>query len=303
MGFFDRLKEGLNKTRKSISDRMDQLLSAFVRIDEDLFEELEELLVTSDIGIETVSKIISDIKEKIKLRRITDPSQIKNLLQEEITEILSDCSGGLKLNTVPSVLVIIGVNGAGKTTSIGKITSNLRQKGKKVIIAAADTFRAAAIEQLEVWAQRAGVEVIKQQQGADAASVVYDAIQATRARKADVLICDTAGRLHNKKNLMEELSKILRIVKRELPESDCEVLLVIDAATGQNGVNQAKEFTQAANVTGIVLTKLDGTAKGGIVVSIKTQLGIPVKFIGVGEKIDDLQEFDASEFSKALFER
>jgi len=303
LGFFDRLKEGLNKTRKSISDRMDQLLSAFVRIDEDLFEELEELLVTSDIGIETVSKIISDIKEKIKLRRITDPSQIKNLLQEEITEILSDCSGGLKLNTVPSVLVIIGVNGAGKTTSIGKITSNLRQKGKKVIIAAADTFRAAAIEQLEVWAQRAGVEVIKQQQGADAASVVYDAIQATRARKADVLICDTAGRLHNKKNLMEELSKILRIVKRELPESDCEVLLVIDAATGQNGVNQAKEFTQAANVTGIVLTKLDGTAKGGIVVSIKTQLGIPVKFIGVGEKIDDLQEFDASEFSKALFER
>ena len=302
MGFFDRLKEGLNKTRKSISDRMDQLLSAFVKIDEELFEELEEILITSDIGMETVSKIISDIKEKIKLRRITDPSQIKKLLQEEITEILSDASGGLKLDTVPSVIIIVGVNGTGKTTSIGKITANLRQRGKKVIIAAADTFRAAAIEQLEVWAKRAETEVVKQQQGSDAASVVFDAIQAARARKADVLICDTAGRLHNKKNLMEELKKIFRIVKRELPEADCEVLLVIDAATGQNGVNQAKEFTQAANVTGIVLTKLDGTAKGGIVVSIKTELGIPVKFIGIGEKIDDLQEFDASEFSKALFE-
>lgn len=303
LGFFDKLKEGLNKTRKSISDRMDQVLSVFVKIDEELFEELEEILITSDIGMDTVTKIISNIKEKIKLRRITNPYEIKGLLQEEITEILSDASGGLKLGTVPSVIVVVGVNGTGKTTSIGKITANLRQKGKKVIIAAADTFRAAAIEQLEVWAQRAGAEVVKQQQGADAASVVFDAIQAAKSRKADVLICDTAGRLHNKKNLMEELSKVLRIVKRELPESDCEVLLVIDAATGQNGVNQAKEFTQASNVTGIILTKLDGTAKGGIIVSIKNELGIPVKFIGVGEKIDDLQEFNASEFSKALFEQ
>ncbi|MGE5473719.1 MAG: signal recognition particle-docking protein FtsY [Ignavibacteriales bacterium] len=303
MGFFDRLKEGLNKTRKSISDRMDQMLSVFVKIDEELFEEIEEILITSDIGMETVSKIISDIKEKIKLRRITNPTEIKNLLQEEITEILSDASEGLKLNTVPSVIVIVGVNGTGKTTSIGKITANLRQKGKKVIIAAADTFRAAAIEQIEVWAQRAGAEVVKQQQGADAASVVFDAIQAAKSRKADVLICDTAGRLHNKKNLMEELSKILRIIKRELPDSDCEVLLVIDAATGQNGVSQAKEFTHASNVTGIVLTKLDGTAKGGIIVSIKNELGIPVKFIGIGEKIDDLQEFNPSDFSKALFEQ
>ncbi|MGE5329578.1 MAG: signal recognition particle-docking protein FtsY [Deltaproteobacteria bacterium] len=302
MGFFDKLKEGLNKTRKSISDRVDHLLAAFVKIDEDLFEELEEILVTSDIGMDTVTKIITDIKEKIKLRRITDPSQIKNLLQEEITEIIRDDSAGLKLGTTPSVLIVIGVNGTGKTTSIGKITANLRQKGKKVIIAAADTFRAAAIEQLEVWAQRAGAEVIKQQQGSDSASVVFDAIQAARARKVDVLICDTAGRLHNKKNLMEELSKIQRVIKRELPESDCEVLLVIDAATGQNGISQAKEFTRAANVTGIILTKLDGTAKGGVVVSIKAELGIPVKFIGVGEKIDDLQEFNAAEFSKALFE-
>lgn len=303
MGFFDRLKQGLDKTRKSFAGRMDQLLSAFVKIDEDLFEEMEEILVTSDIGMETVSKIIAGLKDKIKLRRITDPLQIKNLLQEEITELLKDASGGLKQNTVPSVIVIVGVNGTGKTTSIGKIAANLRQKGKKVIIAAADTFRAAAIEQLEVWADRAGAEVVKQQQGSDAASVVFDAIQAAKSRKADVLICDTAGRLHNKKNLMEELSKILRIIKRELPASDCEVLLVIDAATGQNGVSQAKEFAEAANVTGIILTKLDGTAKGGIVVSIKTELGIPVKFICVGEKVDDMQEFNATEFSKALFEQ
>jgi len=303
LGFFDRLKQGLDKTRKSFAGRMDQLLSAFVKIDEDLFEEMEEILVTSDIGMETVSKIIAGLKDKIKLRRITDPLQIKNLLQEEITELLKDASGGLKQNTVPSVIVIVGVNGTGKTTSIGKIAANLRQKGKKVIIAAADTFRAAAIEQLEVWADRAGAEVVKQQQGSDAASVVFDAIQAAKSRKADVLICDTAGRLHNKKNLMEELSKILRIIKRELPASDCEVLLVIDAATGQNGVSQAKEFAEAANVTGIILTKLDGTAKGGIVVSIKTELGIPVKFICVGEKVDDMQEFNATEFSKALFEQ
>lgn len=302
MSFFDKLKQGLDKTRKSITDRVDQLLSAFVKIDEDLFEELEEILITSDIGMESVSKIISDLREKIKQRRITDPHQIKILLQEEVTDLLSDSSGELKIGTIPSVIIVVGVNGTGKTTSIGKISAKLKAKGKRVVIAAADTFRAAAVEQLEIWAQRTGTEVIKQQQGSDPASVVFDAIQAAKSRKADILICDTAGRLHNKKNLMEELKKIHRIVKRELPESDCEVLLVIDAATGQNGLNQVKEFTEAANVTGIILTKLDGTAKGGIIVSIKAELGIPVKFVGVGEKIDDLQEFNASEFSKALFE-
>ncbi len=303
MGFFERLKEGLNKTRKSITDRVDQVLAAFVKIDEELFEELEEILITADMGIDTTNRIISGLKEKIKLRRITDASQIKDLLQEEITQIFSETEHGLKLNTIPSVLMVIGVNGVGKTTSIGKIASNLTKKGKKVVIAAADTFRAAASEQLEVWANRAGADIIKHQEGADPAAVVYDAIQAARSRNAHIVICDTAGRLHTKKNLMEELKKIYRVVNRELPDADKEVLLVLDATTGQNAVSQAKLFMEAADVTGIVLTKLDGTAKGGIVVSIKSELNIPVKFIGVGEKIEDLQDFDADEFARALFEK
>lgn len=303
MGFFGKLKEGLNKTRKSITDRVDQVLSAFVKIDEELFEELEEILITSDLGVETTTKIIDALREKVKNRRTTEPSQIREILQEEIIGILKDSDTEIVVNTKPSVIVVIGVNGVGKTTSIGKIAHNMAQKGKKVIIAAADTFRAAAIEQLEIWASRAGADIIKHQANSDAAAVVFDAIQATKARKADVLICDTAGRLHNKKNLMEELKKIYRVIKREIPDADCEVLLVIDATTGQNGVSQAKLFAEIAEVTGIVLTKLDGTAKGGIVVSIKSELGIPVKLVGVGEKIDDLQEFIPSDFARALFEK
>ena len=303
LGFFEKLKEGLNKTRKSISDRIDQVLATFVKVDEELFEELEEILITADMGIETTDRIISGLREKVKLRRITEASEVKELLQEEISSIFSGSDQGLKLDTKPSVIIVIGVNGVGKTTSIGKIAANLTQKGKKVIIAAGDTFRAAAIEQLEIWGNRSGSEVIRHKEGADAAAVVYDAIQATKSRNADILICDTAGRLHTKKNLMEELKKIYRIIKRELPESDCEVLLVLDATTGQNAVNQAKIFTEAAEVTGIVLTKLDGTAKGGIVVSINYELSIPVKFVGVGESIKDLQEFNAEDFARALFEK
>ena len=303
MGFFDKLKEGLNKTRKSITERIDQVLATFVKVDEELFEQLEEILITADMGVETTDRIITGLREKVKLRRITEASAVKGLLQEEISSIFLDSDQGLKLDTKPSVIIVIGVNGVGKTTSIGKIAANLTRKGNKVIIAAGDTFRAAAIEQLEIWSNRSGSEVIKHKEGSDAAAVVYDAIQATKSRNADVLICDTAGRLHTKKNLMEELKKIYRIIKRELPESDCEVLLVLDATTGQNAVNQAKIFTEAADVTGIVLTKLDGTAKGGIVVSIKSELSIPVKFVGVGESIEDLQEFNADDFARALFEK
>lgn len=302
MGIFEKLKQGLVKTRKSITDRIDQVLSTFVKIDEDLFEELEEVLITADMGIETTSRIISGLREKVKQKRITHPSEIKALLQEEVAQIFSEDNNALKLNTSPAVIMLIGVNGVGKTTSIGKIAANLRSKGKKVIIAAADTFRAAAIDQLEVWGKRSGAEVIRNQEGSDPASVVYDAIQAVKSRNADILICDTAGRLHTKKNLMEELKKIYRIINRELPNADCEVLMVLDATTGQNAVNQAKLFSEAADVTGIILTKLDGTAKGGIVVAIKSELNIPVKFVGVGESIEDLQEFNPQEFSKALFE-
>jgi fused signal recognition particle receptor len=277
------------------------VLVSFGKIDEELFEELEEVLIAADIGIETTLKIISDIKLKVKENKIIDPLKVKDLLKEEIKEILNKNHSELKINTSPSVIIVIGVNGVGKTTSIGKIANLVKQGGKKVLLAAGDTFRAAAIDQLEIWSERVGVDIISHSEGADPAAVIFDAIQAAKARKADVLICDTAGRLHTKKNLMEELKKISRILDRELPGSDRETLLVLDATTGQNAVSQAKIFSESADLTGIVLTKLDGTAKGGIIIAIKSELNIPVKLIGVGEKMEDLQKFDAGEFVEALF--
>jgi fused signal recognition particle receptor len=301
MGFFDRLKEGLQKTRKGITEKVDQVLVSFGKIDDDLFDELEEILIMSDVGIGTTGKIISEIKNKVKSNRITDPMKIKELLKNELVEILQDDNSRLNLKTSPSIILVIGVNGVGKTTSIGKISYLLKSKGKKVLLAAGDTFRAAAIDQLEVWSERAGIDIIKHDEGADPAAVVYDAIQAAKARKSDVLICDTAGRLHTKKNLMEELKKILRIVEKELPGASRETLLVLDATTGQNAVSQAKTFGESIDISGIVLTKLDGTAKGGIIVAIKSELDIPVKLIGVGEGLNDLQDFDARDFVEALF--
>ncbi len=301
MGFFDKLKEGLTKTRKSITEKIDQVLVSFGKVDEELFDELEEILITSDLGIETTMRIIADLKTKVRERKIIDPMKVKDILKEELQEILSKGGNELKLNTKPAVIIVIGVNGVGKTTSIGKIANLYKQKGKKVLLAAGDTFRAAAIDQLEIWADRVGVEIIAQKEGSDPAAVIYDAIQAAKSRKADLLICDTAGRLHNKKNLMEELKKMSRVLDRELPGSDRETLLVLDATTGQNAVSQAKTFSETADITGIVLTKLDGTAKGGIVVAIKSELDIPVKLIGVGEQMDDLERFDATEFVEALF--
>ena len=301
MGFFDKLKEGLAKTRKGITEKIDQVLVSFGKVDEELFDELEEVLITADLGIDTSVRIIEDTRKKVKERRITDPSQIKALIKESLIEILGEETQKLDIEPSPAIIIVIGVNGVGKTTSIGKIANMLRKQGKKVIVAAADTFRAAAIDQLEVWAKRAGVEIIKQSEGSDPAAVIYDAIQAARSRKADVLICDTAGRLHTKKNLMEELRKVFRIVDREMPGAKRETLLVLDATTGQNAVSQARTFSEIADISGIVLTKLDGTAKGGIVISIKSELGLPVKLIGVGEQMDDLQPFNAKEFVEALF--
>ncbi|HEY8420302.1 MAG TPA: signal recognition particle-docking protein FtsY [Thermoclostridium sp.] len=301
MSFFEKLKNGLKKTRESITQRVDQLLVSLGKIDEELFEELEEILITSDVGVDTTLKIIEDLKQRVKNEKVTDPRQVKELLKEEITNILVSGDAGMKLGTKPSVIVVVGVNGVGKTTSIGKICNMLKMQGKKVLVAAGDTFRAAAIDQLEIWAKRAGVDIIKHTEGSDPSAVIYDAIQAAKARGFDIVVCDTAGRLHTKKNLMEELKKLFRIINRELPDADIETLLVLDATTGQNAVLQAKTFAEATGVTGLVLTKLDGTAKGGIVVSIKSELDIPVKFIGVGEKIDDLQPFDARSFAEALF--
>lgn len=266
-----------------------------------MFEELEEILITSDIGVETSLRIIEELKLKVQKEKITDAIQVKSILKEELVNILGEEKPIMKLDTKPSVIVVLGVNGAGKTTSIGKICHILKQQGKRVMVAAADTFRAAAIDQLEIWAKRAGVDIIKHTEGSDPSAVVYDAIAAAKARDFDIIVCDTAGRLHTKKNLMEELKKIFRIIKRELPDADIETLLVLDATTGQNAVSQAKNFTEASGVTGLVLTKLDGTAKGGVVLSIKAELGIPVKFIGVGEQIDDLQPFNPAEFTDALF--
>ena len=302
MGLFAKIKEGLKKTRENVSTSIDKMLHSFQKIDEELFEELEELLVLGDVGVPTAERICEECRRQVKERKISDPNEIYGLIREITADMMR---GGeeLDLSTSPSVILVIGVNGVGKTTTIGKLAYHLKSEGKRVILAAADTFRAAAIDQLEVWAQRSGCDIVKQSEGSDPASVVFDAISAAKARGADVVICDTAGRLHNKKNLMAELAKINRIIDRELPGAAKEVLLVLDAATGQNAVNQAREFKNAADITGIVLTKLDGTPKGGVVIAIREDLKIPVKFIGVGEQLDDLQPFDADEFARALFEQ
>ena len=300
MGFLAKLREGLAKTKNAIWGRIDAMLKAFVRVDEDLLEELEELLITADVGVTATEEILDRLREEIKEERLKSPDQIKDALKVILADLIGE-AGTLELSTTPSVILIIGVNGAGKTTSIGKISKRLKKAGKKVVVAAADTFRAAAIDQLSVWCDRAGVDIVHQNEGSDPAAVVFDAIQYTKKKGADVLIIDTAGRLHNKKNLMDELAKINRVISRELPDAARENLLVLDATTGQNAILQAKEFSRAAEITGLILNKLDGTAKGGIVLSIRTELGLPVKFIGVGEKIDDMQEFDAKDFVSALF--
>lgn len=301
MGFFNKIKDGLKKTKDSLMKQVEGVINSFTKIDEEFFEELEETLIMCDIGVQTSIKICDKLRAKIKEVGETNPANIKVLLKDIIIEMLSG-SDELNINTKPSVILVIGVNGVGKTTTIGKLASNLKSQGKKVILGAADTFRAAAIDQLEIWSQRAGVDIIKHTEGADPAAVVYDTITAGKARNCDVIICDTAGRLHNKKNLMDELSKISRVIERQAEGCDKEVLLVLDATTGQNGVNQAKQFKEAAGITGIVLTKLDGTAKGGIVIAIKDELNLPVKYIGVGEQIDDLQPFVAEDFVNALFD-
>lgn len=301
MGFFERLKQGLQKTKQSIMGSVEALLRKFVKIDEDFLDELEELLITADVGVETTEEILDTLRERIRDGRIKDQDDVRSALRDIIRELIGEHKP-LDLSTKPAVILVIGVNGVGKTTSIGKISAMLKQQKKHVVVAAADTFRAAATEQLAVWCDRSGVDLIKQGQGADPAAVVFDAINAVKSRGADVLIIDTAGRLHNKKNLMDELAKIHRVIARELPDSVRETLLVLDATTGQNAVSQAKEFKNAADITGLILTKLDGTAKGGIVLSIRRELGIPVKFIGVGEQIDDMRPFDADDFTAALFE-
>jgi fused signal recognition particle receptor len=300
MAFLDKLKAGLKKTKNAIFGQIDNVLKAFVKVDEELLEELEELLITSDIGVNATEEIIERLRAQIKDGRLKEKDQVIGALKEILTDMIGE-GGELELSTTPSIILVIGVNGAGKTTSIGKISNRLIKKGKRVVVAAADTFRAAAIDQLGVWCERSGAEIVKQNEGSDPAAVVYDAISYAKKRKADVLIIDTAGRLHNKTNLMNELAKINRVIDKECPDAARENLLVLDATTGQNAILQAKEFRQAANITGLVLNKLDGTAKGGIVISIKNELNIPVKFIGVGEKIDDMQEFKADEFVEALF--
>ncbi len=301
MGFFDKLKSGLSKTKNAVVSQIDSVLKSFVKVDEDLLDELEEILYCSDMGAETTERVIDELRDRIKDGRLKESAEVRQALKEILRSEIGEAEA-LDLSTVPSVILVIGVNGVGKTTTIGKISAKLVGEGKKVIVAAADTFRAAAIEQLEVWTLRAGAEIVKQQEGSDPAAVVYDACAAARKRGADVLIVDTAGRLHNKKNLMDELAKINRIIGRELPDSARETLLVLDSTTGQNAVNQAREFKNAADITGLVLTKLDGTAKGGAIFSIKGVLDIPVKFIGVGEQIDDMQEFDPDMFVNALLD-
>ena len=302
MGFFDKLKNGLTKTRESIAKQVNNVFSVFVKVDDELFENLEEALIMADIGVETSSYIIEKLRDNVKHKHITDGNLVKEELKSIISEILSTLDTTVNTSTTPSVILVIGVNGVGKTTSIGKIASHYKSMGKKVLLAAADTFRAAAIDQLDIWAQRSGCDIIKHQENSDPAAVVFDACTAAKARGADILICDTAGRLHNKKNLMAELAKINRVIERELPDSARETLLVLDATTGQTAVSQAKLFSEAADITGIILTKLDGTAKGGIVISIAKEQNVPVKFVGVGEGIDDLQEFNSDDFAKAIFE-
>lgn len=300
-GFFKRLVEGLTKTRNNIVSGIDSIFSGFSAIDEDFYEEIEEILIMGDLGINATTAIIEDLKQKVKEQHIKEPSACKQLLIDSIKAQMNVGETAYEFENRQSVVLVIGVNGVGKTTSIGKLAGKLKDQGKKVILAAADTFRAAAGEQLTEWAHRAGVEIISGQEGSDPAAVVYDAIQASKARHADVLLCDTAGRLHNKKNLMEELGKINRVIDREYPEAYRETLVVLDATTGQNALAQAREFNEVADITGVILTKMDGTAKGGIAVAIQSELGIPVKYIGVGESIDDLQKFDADEFVNALF--
>jgi fused signal recognition particle receptor len=302
MGFFEKLKSGLTKTRESISEQMNSVFSVFVRVDEELFESLEEALIMADIGVESTEYIIETLRENVKQKHITDGTVVKEELKNIISDILSSHDSAVDVSTKPAVILVIGVNGVGKTTSIGKIASHYRAQGKKVMLAAADTFRAAAIDQLDVWAQRSGSDIIKHMENSDPAAVVFDACAAAKARNADILICDTAGRLHNKKNLMAELAKINRVIERELPESSRETLLVLDASTGQNAVSQAKLFGETTDITGIVLTKLDGTAKGGIVISLAKEQNLPVKFVGVGEGVDDLQEFNPLDFAGALFD-
>ena len=300
MGFFDKLKNGLNKTKKSFDEKINNVFSNFRKVDEEFLDELEEVLIMSDIGVETSTKIIDSLRERIKKEKIEGEEEVKKALREEMQKILDVADVSLHLNTKPSVILVIGVNGVGKTTSIGKIANRLAQDGKKVVVAAADTFRAAAVEQLEIWAKRAGAGIVKREEGVDPASVVYDAIKQTKEQGADILIVDTAGRLHNKKYLMDELNKIQKVINKEMPEADEEVLLVIDGTTGQNAISQVKAFKQEADITGLVLTKLDGTAKGGVVIGIVEENKIPVKFIGVGEKIDDMEIFNSEDFVKAI---
>lgn len=301
MGLFDKIKSGLQKTRTSVFSKVDSLFKMGTKIDEELFEELLEILVTGDVGIHTAERICESLREKVKKNSAKDPDEVKGILKEILIDTLS-MDAKLNIESKPSLILVVGVNGVGKTTTIGKLAANLKNNNMKVILGAADTFRAAAIEQIQIWAERANVDIVRQEEGSDPAAVVFDTISAAKKRNADVIICDTAGRLHNKKNLMDELSKINRIVNRELPESSKEVLLVLDATTGQNAINQAKEFKKATDITGIVLTKLDGTAKGGMIFSIMEELKVPVKYIGVGEQIEDLQPFDAENFVNALFE-
>ena len=301
MSFFDRLKEGLKKTKDTIFGQVNDIFKHFVKVDEEMLEELEEILIASDVGYAITEEIIEKLTDTLKTKRISEPEEARKELIAIIEETIGE-NEGIKLSTKPSVILVIGVNGVGKTTSIAKIANCLKNEGKSVVLAAADTFRAAAIDQLEIWADRAGVPIVKHNEGSDPAAVVFDACSYAKGHGSDVVIIDTAGRLHNKKNLMDELSKISRVIDRELPGCDKETLLVLDAVTGQNAINQAKEFIKTSDITGIVLTKLDGTAKGGIIISVKKELGIPVKFIGVGEKMEDLQKFDAAEFTKALFE-
>ncbi len=302
MGFFDKLKEGLSKTRSAVSEQVNNVFSVFVKVDEELFENLEEALIMADLGMEASVELIDELRERVKKKHITDGNLVKQELYDVISDTLCAIDSEMKLETTPSVILIIGVNGVGKTTSIGKMASYYKSQGKHVLLAAADTFRAAAIDQLDIWAKRSGCDIIKHNEGSDPAAVVFDACNAAKARGADVLICDTAGRLHNKKNLMAELEKINRVISRELPDASRENLLVLDATTGQNAVSQAKLFSEVSDLTGIILTKLDGTAKGGIVISIAKEQSLPVKFVGVGEGVEDLQIFSPADFAKALFD-
>lgn len=302
MGFFDKLKQGLSKTKTSFDEKINDVFSNFRKVDEELLEELEEVLIMSDVGSGTTLEIIDRLRNKIKKENINEAEEVKRALKQVIKEILDNEDSTLKLETNPAIILVVGVNGVGKTTSIGKIANNLRKNGKKVVIAAADTFRAAAVEQLEIWANRAGCDIVKREEGTDPASVVYDAIKITKEKNADVLICDTAGRLHNKKYLMDELLKIKKVIDSNMPEASKEVLMVLDATTGQNAIEQVKAFKETVDITGIILTKLDGTAKGGVVIGIVKENNMPIKFIGVGEQIDDMEKFNSEEFVNVLLE-